>query len=567
MRLLSLFVLHFFVAAFLFAGCGRRQESPLHRWPEAGAEFDSLTDRLEWQFNDFALFDSILQSVDCMDSLAEADNANYKLKKSRALYWRSRYFDRIHESDSSLRLIKKALFLNDSIKYRYDHLKMLSILYIVSDTIDGGSEYRHFSECLEYAHEIGDKAFEAYAAINLGNIMDYIGEYEKALYYFRLADSINNDIGYKKVSVKNKINVARVFSNMGDKEKGDSILKSLVGHPAIAEDTFMNNLLSRNIYGNQGRDSDVGYLYRAYNEIKDNERYRYLRGLYHALLVDYSYRQGRYDSVRYYAEKTKVDLPYIRDYGHRGIAGFGLGLSCSVRGDSDSALLCLVMYEAYADSARMRQRSQEVLRLSAVHEIWARDARYEAEMFRRNMITAFIAVVLLAGGAVAALVLHRRHLRQKMAAMENELKLEKTQKKMAATALAIEEKDRMLDVVKTELSDMRREGEIKEGNARRLESTIKSHLLEHESNGTFLEMIDVVNPGFTDRLRERCPDLSDSYLKLACYMLMEFDSKRIASLMMIKPESVRQSRWRLSQKLRVPEGETLEAFLRRLNKP
>ena len=254
MRLLSLFVLHFFVAAFLFAGCGRRQESPLHRWPEAGAEFDSLTDRLEWQFNDFALFDSILQSVDCMDSLAEADNANYKLKKSRALYWRSRYFDRIHESDSSLRLIKKALFLNDSIKYRYDHLKMLSILYIVSDTIDGGSEYRHFSECLEYAHEIGDKAFEAYAAINLGNIMDYIGEYEKALYYFRLADSINNDIGYKKVSVKNKINVARVFSNMGDKEKGDSILKSLVGHPAIAEDNLMNNLLSRKIYGNQGRD-------------------------------------------------------------------------------------------------------------------------------------------------------------------------------------------------------------------------------------------------------------------------------------------------------------------------
>ncbi len=179
-------------------GVAAGRNLPLHRWPEAGAEFDSLTDRLEWQFNDFALFDSILQSVDCMDSLAEADNANYKLKKSRALYWRSRYFDRIHESDSSLRLIKKALFLNDSIKYRYDHLKMLSILYIVSDTIDGGSEYRHFSECLEYAHEIGDKAFEAYAAINLGNIMDYIGEYEKALYYFRLADSINNDIGYKK---------------------------------------------------------------------------------------------------------------------------------------------------------------------------------------------------------------------------------------------------------------------------------------------------------------------------------------------------------------------------------
>jgi len=555
------------VAAFLFAGCGRRQESPLHRWPEAGAEFDSLTDRLEWQLNDFAPFDSILQSVDCMDSLAEADKANYKLKKSRALYWRSRYFDRIHESDSSLRLIKKALFLNDSIKYRYDHLKMLSILYIVSDTIDGGSEYRHFSECLEYAHEIGDKAFEAYATINLGNIMDYIGEYEKALYYFRLADSINNDIGYKKVSVKNRINEARVFSNMGEKEKGDSILKSLVGHPAIAKDTFTNNLLSRNIYGDQQRDSDVRYLYCAYNEIKDNERYRYLRGLYHALLVNYSYRQGRYDSVKYYAEKTKADMPFIKEYGHKAIAWLNIGLACAEGGDSDSALFCRIMYEMNVEFSIMKQRKTEVLRLSASYEMGAKEVEYKSSLFRRNMITAFIAVVLLAGGAVVALVLNRRHLRQKMAAMENELKLEKTQKKMAATALAIEEKDRMLDVVKTELSDMRREGEIKEGNARRLESTIKSHLLEHESNGTFLEMIDVVNPGFTDRLRERCPDLSDSYLKLACYMLMEFDSKRIASLMMIKPESVRQSRWRLSQKLRVPEGETLEAFLRRLNKP
>lgn len=48
---------------------------------------------------------------------------------------------------------------------------------------------------------------------------------------------------------------------------------------------------------------------------------------------------------------------------------------------------------------------------------------------------------------------------------------------------------------------------------------------------------------------------------------MELDNKKIATLMMIKPESVRQARWRLNQKLRIPEGETLESYLRHLNKP
>lgn len=114
---------------------------------------------------------------------------------------------------------------------------------------------------------------------------------------------------------------------------------------------------------------------------------------------------------------------------------------------------------------------------------------------------------------------------------------------------------------------MRHGGDIKEGDARRLESTIRSHLLEHDNDEAFQQMFDVVNPGFTERLRARCPDLADSYVKLACYMLMELDSKKIARLMMIKLDSVRQAKWRLRQRLDIPEGHTLESFLRHLNSP
>lgn len=124
----------------------------------------------------------------------------------------------------------------------------------------------------------------------------------------------------------------------------------------------------------------------------------------------------------------------------------------------------------------------------------------------------------------------------------------------------------MLTAIRSELSEMRQEGEIKEGSARKLESTIKSHLLESDNDETFREMFDVLNPGFTERLRERCPDLADSYVNLASYILMELDNKRIASLMMIKPESVHQARWRLRQRLNIPADQSIRDFLNDLNK-
>ena len=149
--------------------------------------------------------------------------------------------------------------------------------------------------------------------------------------------------------------------------------------------------------------------------------------------------------------------------------------------------------------------------------------------------------------------------------MEKEIELEKIRRRMMTSLLNIEEKDRILSVLNKELSAMREEGTIKDVNARRLESTIKSHLVEHTNDDMFDKMFDVVNPGFTKRLREICPGLAESYVRLACYILMELDNKRIASLMMIRLESVHQARWRLARNLNLQSGESLDAYLRNLN--
>ncbi len=259
------------------------------------------------------------------------------------------------------------------------------------------------------------------------------------------------------------------------------------------------------------------------------------------------------------------DLPYVKDNNHRGIIWFNNYLAQMTTGNIDSALTCRIKYGRYVDSVIMKRQALEVLRLSALHEIKAMEKEYADATFRRTLITVSIILLLIAAGAVVAMILNRRHMRARMLAMEKELELEKTRKKVTATTLSIQEKDQLLDVLKSELEELRRGGEIKEQNARKLESTIKTHLLEHDSEKTFRDMFDMVNPNFTRRLRERCPGIADSYVNLACYILMELDNKRIARLMNIKQESVHQSRWRLRQRLHLAECETLEDTLRKLN--
>ncbi len=533
-------------------------------WKPAGGEFDSLTEKIEWQFNDYAPYDSIARSIERMESIVNSDSTNRRLRMSRVLYWKARYNKRIENSVKSMEYITKAIQLNDSTNYEYDRLKFLTLFYTQCDTIDGGKQYKLYEYCLEYAKKIKDKSFESYSAIIMGNMLNEINENDKALHFFNLADSLNQQIGYYKLIEKNKINKASIYSNCGDTALSDSLLLSMESNNYIVNDTIIMNAIPRNLYVSKG---DIKYLRKAYNQIKNNIRFRELQALYQALLVNYHYNNENLDSMAIYSSLAKNNLYYVQNPNFKALIWKNLSLYYIVLNKPDSALMCRIIYENYVDSVITKRKATEVLRLNALHEMKTMEKNYAEASFRRNMIWAFVILALLASGAIVFLTLNRRHMRARMLAVEKELELEKTRKKITAATLSIQEKDQLLDVLKKELQEMRQQGEIKEQHARQLESAIKSHLLEHDTEETFQDMFDTVNPDFTRRLRERCPGIADSYVNLACYILMELDNKKIARLMNIKPESVHQSRWRLRQRLHLAEGETLEDALRTLNTP
>lgn len=544
------------------AGCRKETTLEPFKWRPAGGEFDSICVRLEWMFNEYMSIDSIRFYIDSLYTLTESEPKKEALRKSRAHYWNAKYFSRIGSVDSCLEQLRQALRYNDSVDYRYDFLRIKMLLVSTDPVIEGAEEYKIYNECLDFAKENGDIATEAMVSIMLGDLLRQL-DARKGLFYFNTADSLNNILGFNKFTVKNKINQALLLKNTGDTESADSILQSLIKHPVIIEDTATYNLILNNLYKLTG---NPDYLYQAAAQADKSSKLRFRRGYYNALKSDYFFNYSSLpDSTVYYADLAFRDLPVTTELNDRIEILYARSQALFKTGIADSAFLYRLKFEEMVDTLQARRQYLEVLKLSALTEAGQAQSRYIATLYHRNMIIAIICMIFIIIGAGVLVFFNRRIMSQKIKAMESEMALERSRRHITATSVNMQEKDNILEILKEELSEMRRKGTIDDTNALRLESTIKAHLSEKESDEAFADMYGVIKPVFAIRLQERCGELADSYIKLAGYILIGLDNKKIARLMNIKPESVRQSRWRLRQKLSLKDDETMEEILQKMN--
>jgi DNA-binding CsgD family transcriptional regulator len=70
-----------------------------------------------------------------------------------------------------------------------------------------------------------------------------------------------------------------------------------------------------------------------------------------------------------------------------------------------------------------------------------------------------------------------------------------------------------------------------------------------------------VHSNYLKKLKEYCPSLTASELKLAAYLRLSLSSKEIAQLMNISIRGVETSRYRLRKKLELENDTNLHDFL------
>ena len=283
---------------------------------------------------------------------------------------------------------------------------------------------------------------------------------------------------------------------------------------------------------------------------------------YESFLTREAIDRGDIARAKHYHALASAHLPFaatpevLREYYQQRYRLFAM------EGRTDSAYKYLEITARLNDSINTSENRIKVRDAALAGRI--RLMRVNADLERRNSAILFLSItfgllLLIIGGCV---FFWRRLQRQELAKVKATLELERSNRKILAMELVIREKDKLFDAVGQEMSQLSENGEISRQTAVKIESSLKAHngLKPHRDN--FLETFGQLNPNFAARLKEQYPSLTDADMRLASHIALGLENKHIASVMGIRPESVKQARWRLRSKLGLPSGVSLEDTLR-----
>ena len=529
------------------------------RWESVEPGFDAVTLELEQAFQDYLPVDTLREKVELLKRLSEGCDSG-DVRHVRCRYWDVRVLQRAGYRDSALNMVEATMPLIDSVRYTYDFFRFRSLLRSLSKA-KGVRSYHEIDEEMRFYSSVGDAPMTAACYINFGTSLYPIGELDKSLDYMRKADEINGRLGYDKVVAKNAINIANIQFRRGNVREGEKMLLELLKNPDITGDANAYNTVLRNLYAHT---DDVEWLLKAYHIVECDEEYRDLQGVYEAFISGHYDETGQPDSADVYSRRAMGNLDFIDDCGYKGLVMSAYAATMEREGKIDSALYFQKQYVLYSDSDYVRNQQAEVLRMANMREVSLAMARENERVQRARFyfIAALFALLLL--GGVIYFMLYRKQKRHQIASRDSRLAMEKSRRQLLAVMLAMEDKNNMLDALREEIEGMRKEGIIGGQEAGRLENLIKLHLAGGEEWDTFQQLFVEVNPDFVSRLHAAYPALSDSYVRLATYIYMGLDNNKIARLLVIRPESVKQARWRLRRMMGLDKGTPLNDAIRAL---
>ena len=108
------------------------------------------------------------------------------------------------------------------------------------------------------------------------------------------------------------------------------------------------------------------------------------------------------------------------------------------------------------------------------------------------MTIAILSVMLVAMAVV--MILMRRSQRNTIALMESQLHLERSQRSMVSSALAMTEKDNVLESVLDRIGTLADDGKICREESSRLQQSIRMHLSGKQEWADFQHMFEEVHP-------------------------------------------------------------------------
>lgn len=556
-------------------------------WEPVYGPFDSLTIKCERDMDNFARSEKCKVYVKSMYAIEK------KHKNKPVLMWRSMYWDAFWMWKSSketfaISIANKAIKLVDTVKYEYDYRRIQRLLLnCIVDKKTYFESYKEYKKSLCYFTKVDDTLNIANNCVTIGNIFQELGEPNKAYDYLHRADSLYRLCNQKTYLIKNKLNIANVLNSKGERKKAIQTLLWATRQEDVKNDTvFMlqvyaslssasNNIKLTEFYSRKA--------YRLAKKYRDEELLMQASLNMGAVYVNTNKSDSAllfYRKVWTYLQRNKNNRFLLPTLG-------GMANSFWMQERWDSAYIYLNKFLIYQKSLRKAGNLSEVYRQesrAAIDNYEATLARQQAEaMLHRIVLILILAVVVLVCGfACYGFWSQRRKAlaKKRIQELENkelatrlkneelqfELEMDSKNRELVSNSLMLIEKNQMLDELLQRIDNGGDAGQITRSTVIELKNQIRAHASEEDEWHKFRAHFEQVHPGFFIRLKEMHPALTEYELRLCAYIRTGMYGKQIAMMLSVQPDSIKKSRTRLRKKLRLRQEDSLEDFLRGINK-
>ncbi|MDE6444461.1 MAG: LuxR C-terminal-related transcriptional regulator [Muribaculaceae bacterium] len=535
----------------LLSGCGGERRLYPFRWESTGARADSLTLAMEKGLYMGEELDSLSSLLALLDKEGEKEGR----LRGRADFFRTAIMERDGREAVADSLLHDLLERTDSAAdpYLYNRLRLRLGTDVVSP-----STYNEKFLLLEYFRSVDDPFQTAAAAIDMGNLLKEVNDPDGALMAYSEADSLLRIAGFPEIAIPIGINVANALQIKGDSAGGVRLLHKLLQDPYISSDlslqyTILSNLFTSTLDTVAAREM-VTICEEEGEPVESDCKLA-------TFLSETEYDKGNYKEALRLARAGYVQATIDDNADVRGKSMQSMANAFYALGMIDSAYYYLGTGVTFVDSIELARMPQEIQATETGRIIREKKMERELQHGKKMLwVITFIFFLFLCMVVAAGVVVWRIHalrLDRARASVERE----KAHRRLMATQILMEEKDALLNTLNRDLRHLEEKGEISSGTKGHIANPIKTHIVQSSGRETFLDTFSELHPDFTERLKEQAPDLTETDLRLAKYIAVGLDNKQIASTLGIRPESVKQARWRLRSKLHLPSGASLEEHL------
>lgn len=546
------------VIAFIIAsghtGCDRqRYIDPMFPWPPSGVpQSDSLVVELEKAIAQPGEYQTLTALLESMKKLAES-NPEKPLVRERYELFKAYILFADGDTMEAMALYNRAVNRPDANKSPYDLAKWRQ--FFIQSSSHPYQRYEMAVRNYVYFSDIGDEYEKARAGIILGNTYFELNDTATALRYYKESQDIGSR--YKCDNILWATNLNLSFSK--DSSANDSLLKSMLDMPMVRRSPERATFVLIRLYENSGHTRWLDTALRLQKDVPVNNRKTpsllYLKG--ERLL-----QEQKFDSATIIFRAAADSMPV----GYKS---------------TDTTLIIYRRAEAYEydqklDSAviglqRAFQGFLSYYEQSRIPDVYLQETRMKIDFMRReeqltsqrrSLVVGIIALTFVAIAALCILYFRNKASEKKLKAEMYADKLRHSQEISQLRQLVIEEKNALISEVDKMVETEKKDNMTIDPLVAELSRTLSIHKGNEPDRANMVKIMEEVDSGIKERLREQFPSLTKGDLKLVSLLLLGLDNHQIARSMNISIESVWKARYRLRTRLGLPADAQLEDFLK-----